>query len=120
MSPISADECAALLRTAAYGADAIAIRFEGRAFVNVRIARTFGKRCIGLLNRSSLAVDEGLMLIPGGSVHTFGMRFAIDLIFLDGQFKVLKIAPRVRPWRAAIAPRGTRYVLELAAGRVVD
>src|SRR5262245_42763022 len=82
-----------------------------------RVASSFAARLIGLLNRKSLHRQEGLLLSPGGSIHTLGMRFAIDAVFLDQQLQVLKLVARVRPWRGVIAPRRTRYVLELRAGR---
>jgi uncharacterized membrane protein (UPF0127 family) len=84
---------------------------------SVRVARTFVSRCIGLLGRKALGDNEGLLFVPGGSIHTLGMRFGIDIVFLDTHMTVLKVSADVRPWRFARAPRGTRYVLELAAGR---
>jgi uncharacterized membrane protein (UPF0127 family) len=86
-------------------------------FAHVKIARTFSSRLVGLLSRSALPADEGLLLVPGGSVHTLGMRFAIDIVFLDAQLVVLGVVAHMRPWRFAWAPRSTCYVLELPAGR---
>jgi uncharacterized membrane protein (UPF0127 family) len=50
--------------------------------------------------------------------HTLGMRFAVDVVFLSLQMRVLGLAPRVQPWRILLAPRGTGRVLELAAGQI--
>jgi uncharacterized membrane protein (UPF0127 family) len=72
-------------------------------------------RALGLLGRSELPSGEGILLRPAGSVHTFFMRFPIDVVFLDGDGRVLRIASAVAPWRAA-AQRGARAVLELTAG----
>ncbi|MET0660001.1 MAG: DUF192 domain-containing protein [Steroidobacteraceae bacterium] len=83
-----------------------------------RVASTFATRLIGLLNRKSLHREEGLLISPGGSIHTIGMRFAIDAVFLDDQLQVLKVASHIRPWRSVLAPRHTRHVLELRAGRI--
>lgn len=83
----------------------------------VRIAATFNARRMGLLNRHILDDDEGLLLRPGGSIHTVGMRFAIDVVFLDRRLRILKIAPYLQPYRLALAPRGTQSVLEIRAGR---
>ena len=69
----------------------------------------------GLLGRSALDPDEGLLLRPAGSVHTAFMRFPIDVVFLDGAMQVLRVEPNVRPWRVA-GQRRARAVLELAAG----
>jgi uncharacterized membrane protein (UPF0127 family) len=68
----------------------------------------------GLLGRDGLAQGEGLLIKPCGSVHTFFMRFPIDVVFLDRELSVLAVRPEVRPWRTAGA-RGAKVVLELAA-----
>jgi uncharacterized membrane protein (UPF0127 family) len=84
---------------------------------HVRIASTFFRRLVGLLGHCDLPLDHGLLLQPCGSVHTLGMRFPIDALFLDGQGRILKIAHTLRPNCLALAPGGTQAVLELAAGR---
>ena len=71
---------------------------------------------IGLVGRKELAPDEGLLLKPGNAIHTFLMRFPIDVVFLDGDQRVLKIVPALPPHRVAGAARA-RAVLELPAGR---
>lgn len=73
------------------------------------------RRMRGLLGRSSLAADEGILLRPAGSIHTFFMRFAIDAVFLDRELVVVGIEPELRPWRTS-GRRGTKSVVELAAG----
>lgn len=82
----------------------------------VRVARRFGERLRGLLGRPALDRGCGLLLDPGGSVHTFGMRFPIDVVFLDRRRVVLETRSRVGPNRACVAPRRTRATLELWAG----
>lgn len=72
-------------------------------------------RMRGLLGRKELPHDEGVLLRPAGSIHTFWMRFAIDVVFLDDTLRVLRIVEDVRPWRVA-AQRGARAVLELRSG----
>jgi uncharacterized protein len=84
----------------------------------VRIACSFKHRLVGLLRTSALAEDEALMLSPGGSIHTFGMRYPIDVAFLDRQLKILRLAPRLPPWRICYAPSKTKHVVELRAGTV--
>jgi uncharacterized membrane protein (UPF0127 family) len=69
----------------------------------------------GLLGRSGLEAGEGLLLKPCGSVHTFFMRFPIDVVFLDRELSVVAVRPEVPPWRTAAA-RGAKVSLELAAG----
>jgi uncharacterized protein len=79
------------------------------------LALTVARRMRGLLGRRSLEHDEGILLRPAPSVHTFFMRFAIDAVFLDRNLIVLKVATNLRPWRAARCKRA-RAVLELPAG----
>jgi uncharacterized membrane protein (UPF0127 family) len=79
------------------------------------MAESFATRLRGLLGRRQLQRGEGLLLSPSSSVHTFFMRFSIDVVFLDRSLRVVGVSPNVRPWRLA-ACRGTRRVLELPAG----
>jgi len=72
-------------------------------------------RMRGLLGRSDLPQGEGVLLRPAGSIHTFFMRFPIDVVFLNEEDKVVKVVHRLSPWRAA-GMKGARSVLELAAG----
>ncbi len=82
-------------------------------------AATPWSRLRGLLGRQPLAPDaqEGLLLEPCGSVHTLGMGYALDLVFLDRADRVLDVCERLAPWRARAA-RGAFKTLELNAGGV--
>jgi uncharacterized protein len=79
------------------------------------VAATPFARMRGLLGRGSLPSGEGILLRPAASVHTFFMRFAIDVVFLDEHLRVLGISAELPPWRAA-GKRGAGAVLELSAG----
>jgi uncharacterized protein len=79
------------------------------------VARNPFTRMRGLLGRRGLAQGEGLLLEPAGSIHTFFMRFPIDVVFLDREQCVVRVVPNLRPWRTA-GVRKARAVLELAAG----
>jgi uncharacterized membrane protein (UPF0127 family) len=79
------------------------------------VAESFGLRLRGLLGRSSLPAGEGMLIRRESSVHTFFMRFAIDVVFLDADGRVLRVDANVGPWRLK-ACRRARSVLELAAG----
>ena len=74
-------------------------------------------RMRGLLGRAELPSGEGILLRPAGSVHTFFMRFPIDVVFLDRELRVLAVAENVPAWKTRGA-RGAKAVLELAAGEV--
>ncbi|MGE0527827.1 MAG: DUF192 domain-containing protein [Bdellovibrionales bacterium] len=66
---------------------------------NLEIADSLWSRCKGLLGRSSLPPGHALWIKPCNSVHTFFMKFAIDLVFLDRQMTVTKTYSRVPPGR---------------------
>jgi hypothetical protein len=80
------------------------------------------ERLRGWLGRDAPGEGEGLWLKPCASVHTFGMRFAVDVAFMDRSGKVLRVRPRVGPWRVVFGPvRGSFFpwtvtTLELPAG----
>lgn len=73
------------------------------------------RRMRGLLGRSGLPEGKGILLRPAGSIHTFFMRFAIDVVFLDRDLVVVGIEPSLAPWRTA-SRRGAKAVVELASG----
>jgi uncharacterized protein len=83
----------------------------------VEIAGSGGDRRKGLLGRKSLPVGEGLWIVPCEAVHTFFMRFAIDLIYLDRKHRVVKTKENVRPWRLSACLRA-HSVLELPLGSI--
>jgi uncharacterized protein len=81
----------------------------------VRRARNAWERLVGLVGRKSLEPGEGLWLDPCNGVHTFGMRFSIDLLVLDEDGRVLRIVTRLSPWRVSAPSRGGKSVVELPA-----
>ena len=80
----------------------------------VDYAHSWTRRLVGLLGRRSLSAQEGLWIRPCDSVHTIGMRFAIDVVFLDEKERVVRIARDLRRFR--IARARARSVLELQSG----
>ena len=82
--------------------------------VKVVVADTFFRRMRGLLGRDGLPPGEGLLITRCRSIHTLFMRFAIDAIFLDGDFAPVKRVEGIRPWRFCVwgGPRA-RHVLEV-------
>ena len=82
-------------------------------------AGTSQSRRVGLLKRTGLAKGEGLWIVPCEAIHTFFMRFDIDVLFLDRKKRVVKVVRRLRPWRIAFSWRG-RSVLELPAGTMEE
>jgi uncharacterized membrane protein (UPF0127 family) len=76
-------------------------------------------RLRGLLGRKPLRADaqQALWLVPCGGIHTFGMRYSLDVVFLDRAGRVLACRQNVRPWRMR-ACRGAWQTVELAAGGI--
>ena len=86
-----------------------------RLVSRVRIAESFWARFKGLLGYS-LGDDEGLYITSCRSVHTIGMSYAIDVVFLDAAGKVLALYHGLKPWRVTRWIRGACAVLELPEG----
>ena len=84
----------------------------------VRRADQAWSRMVGLLGRRSLAGDEGLLLTPCTSIHTFFMRFPIDILYLNREHAVVKVAKDLRPFRVSACLRGAHSILELPTGAV--
>lgn len=78
-------------------------------------ANTALKRLRGLLGRRQIALDEALWLRPCNGIHTLGMLFAIDAIFLDQELRIVRLVENLRPFRITLPHRRARSVLEMAA-----
>jgi uncharacterized membrane protein (UPF0127 family) len=82
---------------------------------SIAVARTRGQRKTGLLKHQRLDPGEGLWIVPCSSVHTFFMKFPIDLVYLDRKKIVRKVRHAVPAWRlSACLP--AHSVIELPAG----
>jgi len=69
----------------------------------------------GLMGKKALPPGEGILLRPCASVHTMFMRFPIDVVFCDGDLRVLGVAAKVPKWRMR-SERGAKVAIELPAG----
>ena len=85
---------------------------------NVSIADNLLSRMKGLLGRSILPSGEGLWIKPCMGVHTFGMKFSIDVIFLDREKRVVELARVLRPNRMSRIYSKASSVIELPAGTI--
>ncbi|MBC7545315.1 MAG: DUF192 domain-containing protein [Candidatus Sericytochromatia bacterium] len=75
-------------------------------------------RLRGLFGTSPLQPDQGLWLEPCNSVHMIGMRYALDVVFVDKAGLVVRLVPHLRPWQLSPIVRGARAAIELAAGSI--
>jgi uncharacterized membrane protein (UPF0127 family) len=82
-----------------------------------RFANSVWKRLVGLLNRKALNPGEGLLFDRCYGIHTFGMRFPIDVLFLDQDLRVLRTVEALPPLRTCAVKRAV-YVLELPVGAI--
>ena len=87
---------------------------------NVKVAENFFTRSVGLLSKKTLSQGEGLVIKPCCSIHTFFMRFAIDVLFVDRSNKIIAMYENVKPWRILPLHIHSYYVAELSAGSVCD
>ena len=86
------------------------------------IARSFRKRTKGLIGRTLGEFSQGnaLWIVPCDGIHTFGMRFPIDVAYLDAQGRILKIYHQLAPFRIAAVSFKAKSVLELPPGTLAQ
>ena len=73
-------------------------------------------RAVGLLSRNHLDAGEALWITPCHGVHTWGMRFTIDVVAMDADGTVVDVVNALKPWRFRLPRRGGLSVLELPEG----
>lgn len=83
----------------------------------IEVAGSAARRSKGLLGRTGLAQGEGLWIVPCEAIHTFGMKFPIDLVYLDRRRRVIKVRHSVGPARMSACLRA-HSVIELRSGTV--
>jgi protein-S-isoprenylcysteine O-methyltransferase Ste14/uncharacterized membrane protein (UPF0127 family) len=84
----------------------------------LRAATTHWSRLKGLLGTRGLEADEGLWIVPCRQVHMIGMRYPLDVVFLDDGYRVVSTEPGLRPNRISRNVRTARSVVELPAGAI--
>lgn len=82
----------------------------------LRVATTAGARMRGLIGRTELTAGEGLLLSPCKQVHTFGMRYPIDVVFCDRTWRVTRVVRAMRPRRVGRVEWRARHTVELPQG----
>jgi uncharacterized membrane protein (UPF0127 family) len=83
---------------------------------SVEVAGRLWSRFVGLMGRKELVPGSVLVLEPSNGVHTFFMRFEMDALFVDKEWRVLHIADRMKPWRVSRIVRRSRRIVELPGG----
>lgn len=93
------------------------LEHEGRVLADrLVVAVGMWDRMRGLLGRSDFASGEALLLSGANQIHTFGMTFSIDVLFLDAEQRVVHLIRAMRPWRISRWVRRARCIVELPAG----
>lgn len=88
---------------------------------HVEVANTFIKRAIGLLSKKSLDKQHCMWFDDCRSIHTLGMRFSLDIIFVDKKMVVKKVLYNVKPGRFMTMPVwSARSAFEFSAGSLAD
>jgi uncharacterized membrane protein (UPF0127 family) len=104
---------------------------QGQAFNRTReaylatalaVADTHWTRLRGLLGRTAhdFRNGDGLWIVPCHGVHTLGMGFAIDVVYLDQDLTVIHTEAQLRPWRIAPVRRHSQSVLELPSSTITQ
>ena len=81
-----------------------------------RPAHTHWTRLRGLIGRPPLGPRQGLWIRPCRQVHMFWMRYPLDVVFLDGDHRILHVEPDLQPGRLSPKIAGAGSVIEMAAG----
>jgi uncharacterized membrane protein (UPF0127 family) len=84
----------------------------------VRVADTTWARLVGLVGQRTLAPGSGLWITPSNSIHTFGMRFPFDAVFINRSCRVVGLHAGLRPFRITLPDFKAWSVLELPAGTI--
>lgn len=84
----------------------------------IGVADTTLTRFVGLMGRGSLAPGHGLLIRPSNGVHTLWMRFSIDVLLLDREYRVLSAYRNLRPFRLTSINWKASSALELPSGTI--
>ena len=82
----------------------------------LRIADTFHKRFRGLMLQKEHSQGEALLIVPCKSVHMFFMRFSLDVVFVDAQWRVVGLEENLCPWKVSRMYPRAHMAIELPAG----
>ncbi|MCX6645177.1 MAG: DUF192 domain-containing protein [bacterium] len=93
---------------------------ENGESVKCRLAGTFLTRFIGFMGQKPPQNRNGLLIRPCNSIHMFFMRFAIDVVFLDKEFNIVKLVRNLMPGKIVGAVSDAHQVLEVRAGDLPD
>lgn len=95
------------------------IRYKDRILSEkILVADSLWARLVGLMFQKELRGADGLMLDPCRSIHTFFMRYSLDVVFLNSRNEIIKIIRGMKPWRVTWIYFRASKTLELPAGKL--
>lgn len=83
------------------------------------VADSLFLRIKGLLGRKDIAGNQALVIKPCNAIHSFFMRFPIDVLFVDGNNRIVAVEKSFKPWRIGKLYTKAKYVVELKSG-IID
>ena len=89
---------------------------QGAPFLKIKIADNFILRLAGLMFKKRLPQSTGLLLAPCNSVHMCFMRFAIDVVYIDKEYSIIKVVKNLKPWLGISMCSRAWATLEMTAG----
>jgi uncharacterized protein len=92
----------------------------GRAIATIRRLDGWLAKGIGVIGTAEIRAGTGVWLPGVASVHTCFVKFPLDLLFLDHDFRLLKAVADVRPWRLWVACPRARHTIEMRAGTLPE
>ncbi len=87
---------------------------------NIREASSLKDRVIGLMFSNKMMNMDGLLITPCKSIHTFFMKFSIDVVFIDKKNHIVKIIRSMKPWRMTGFYLNALHTLELPSGTLTE
>jgi uncharacterized protein len=94
----------------------IELKTEKRTMLSkCRVANTFFSRFLGLMGRKEIPADEAILFPNCNSIHTFFMRFPIDVVFVKKNGEVSEVVESLASWRMLLPRRGVAHIIELKA-----
>lgn len=89
-----------------------------RNLKNIEVAESIISKSIGLIGRKEWGKSKGMLIPDSNAIHTFFVKFTIDIVFLSREFEVVKIKENLKPFRFSPIAWGAKHTLELPKGSV--
>ena len=86
--------------------------------IEIMVADAFWSRFKGLMGTRSLAPFTGLLLADCNAIHMFFMHYALDIVFIDDDYTIIKVVENVRPWHISICHKA-KHTIEVPVGTIV-